>query len=703
MKFSARNGGEARDVCLVSPPCSYIVGPSLALGLLKAELLREGISCCVDYADVRFLHSLGVKRATRFCQENMMDFLGEYIFAKTAGVETKYGMNEIDALHRGSMKLAEAVSDRNLICEAEKAAAEETEKTVRRILARDPKIVGVTSCFHQRNGALSILRRVKELRPDIVTMIGGANCFGPAGLGLLKRFDCIDYVFFGESDDIFADVCRMAIETGVPDAANGKQLPKLPYGVLRRGDALPDEAPHRIVEDLDSLPYPDYDDFFELLTTDAGQAVLSAAKYAAGSVTLYLESSRGCWWGEQHACTFCGLNGKIRKYRRKNAARVFEEIKAVCGRYGVKNIYFTDCVMPKEWMEEFIPLLEHSPEKYSIFTEVRASLSDDELRRMYSAGIRRIQPGIESLSGHELRLMRKGVSAVGNLGLLKTCRETGMKTSWNILYGFPGEVPDDYRDQTKLIPLIEHLTPPNSCSWLVYARDSEYEQNREKYGLSLVPSNIYGYMCPDDEKYIADIALYYDTASKADPEIITAAIALKSAVNEWIRRFNVTGGGIRLDMTDTGEELIFVDTRDCAQTRTQCISGVQRKVYLLCRSAVTMAYLKQALSGEFENAEIEDAVASLMEKKILLSYGDLFFSLAVEFSPERLKEREILFFRKMMRKDSEIKRNTESRIAQLQACGWSLKEAVSEAVTEYASGHEMLFTGEDYLQFADGR
>ena len=35
--------------------------------------------------------------------------------------------------------------------------------------------------------------------------------------------------------------------------------------------------------------------------------------------------------------------------------------------------------------------------------------------------------------------MRKGVTALQNLRLLKWCAEIGITPAWNLLYGFPGE------------------------------------------------------------------------------------------------------------------------------------------------------------------------------------------------------------------------------------------------------------------------
>ena len=60
-----------------------------------------------------------------------------------------------------------------------------------------------------------------------------------------------------------------------------------------------------------------------------------------------------------------------------------------------------------------------------------------------------VQAGIESLSTHTLKLMKKGSTALMNIQTLKWCREHGVLCDWNLIYGFPGEVPDDYRDSVR--------------------------------------------------------------------------------------------------------------------------------------------------------------------------------------------------------------------------------------------------------------
>lgn len=73
----------------------------------------------------------------------------------------------------------------------------------------------------------------------------------------MKKFPFVDYVFFGEADEIFAEVCGNIL--------SGKENFQLPYGVLRRGDPLPEKFPHRLTQNMENLPCPNYKDYFNAL------------------------------------------------------------------------------------------------------------------------------------------------------------------------------------------------------------------------------------------------------------------------------------------------------------------------------------------------------------------------------------------------------------------------------------------------------
>lgn len=692
--ITSENRKDRADVVLISPPVSFTIGPSLALGLLKAALLRGGVSCHVDYADLHFTEALGPELAKLIITGNMKDFYGEFIFNGPAGIEPKYGLDEIarQIYRSGDPMLAMQV--RNGLIRAGEIAAEQTEETVRRILTYEPKVVGVTSSFQQRNAAIAIMRRIKELRPDIVTVMGGCNCFGEAGLAILRAFPCVDYVFFGESDDIFADVLKNAMTNpGAP----------LPYGVLRNGDPLPDEAPHRIVTDMDALPYPDFDEFFEILSTETGKAAYMFCTDDTRNIyeiSLFLESSRGCWWGSKSPCTFCGLHHKIRTYRRKSARRMFDELVAVTEKYGIRSVLFTDCVMPVEWMDEFVPLLKAYPRRLRLFQELKSNYTGEQILALAEAGIVNVQPGIESFSDHSLKLMNKGVTAIQNLNFLKYGKKYGLRISWNILVGFPGETPEDYREQYRLFPLVQHFVPPNSCAWIVYARGNAYANDPEKYGLTLLPCVFYNYICPQDPAFIDGAAIYYDRTTLPDPEILKEYEILSRECAHWRSAYAAADRNVRLDMVDQGESLLIIDTRDCRDLRAQLLLGAERDVYRLCASPVREERVAEALDGQYAAETVSAAVESLISKKLLVKASGRLLALAVETDMETLKKRDIRDFQRLYQKSTKLQSIFSESCAAALTRGEEPDAAARNAIGSLARRLGMCFSGEEYEKYA---
>ena len=215
-----------------------------------------------------------------------------------------------------------------------------------------------------------------------------------------------------------------------------------------------DAAPHASASavDLDMLPFPDFDQYFEQL--DAFRPLVNVTPQ------LLVETARGCWWGERSHCTFCGLNGSTMAFRSKSPERAVEEIAYLRDRHGVRTISVVDDILDMRYFKTLFPLLERADLDVELFWEVKANLIGGPRRRLRAAGVRSIQPGIESLSDHVLALMRKGTTGLKNIELLKWCREYDVTPLWNLLYGFPGETEADYDETRELIRAIWHLEPP---------------------------------------------------------------------------------------------------------------------------------------------------------------------------------------------------------------------------------------------------
>ena len=119
-----------------------------------------------------------------------------------------------------------------------------------------------------------------------------------------------------------------------------------------------------------------------------------------------------------------------------------------------------------------------------LFYEVKANLKKAQVRLLRDAGVRVIQPGIESFSNDVLARMRKGVRGLQNIQLLKWCKEFGITPQWNLLWGFPHEPPEEYARMAALLPLLTHLTPPQTASAIRIDRFSPNFDRAEALGFA---------------------------------------------------------------------------------------------------------------------------------------------------------------------------------------------------------------------------
>jgi ribosomal peptide maturation radical SAM protein 1 len=320
-------------------------------------------------------------------------------------------------------------------------------------------VVGFTSVFQQNVAALALARRLKARRRDLVVVFGGANVHGDMGAAYLEAFPFVDHVVTGE-----AELCLGPFLRAI---AGGECMSDVPGIATRTATGVVAARPVRRVEDLSNAPIPDYDEYF---------ARRRALNLSPAASALPIETSRGCWWGERSHCIFCGLNGSDMRFRTKPESLVIEELNQLSRRYGLYAFKATDNIMPRQFVNTLFPQLRGAP--FRFFFEVKANLTLEQLRVLRDGGVRWIQPGIESLSTDILRLLRKGVSKLQNIRLLKWAKWLGIRVSWNLLHGVPGETAEMYTDQVAAMRLLGHLEPPVGCSRIRMDRFSPLYQDR---------------------------------------------------------------------------------------------------------------------------------------------------------------------------------------------------------------------------------
>ncbi len=515
------DAGRRLNVALVHPPFAPAGVPSLGLGLLQAGVRARGLACRTFYWGLDLVRELPGDAHARAALYDALTSrrlhpFNEWIFAHElhgAALPARQAELQQAYLQRHGTG-AESVSRGRAILALRERAADWVAAMAERLAGFD--LIGLASTFFQNVPALALARAVKARWPEKRVVLGGANADGGMGRALLELFPFLDAVFEGEADHAFPEyAARLAAARPVDD------VPGLVHRSAGAGIVVGPPAPP--LADLDGLPFPDFDDYV---------AAFEASGLAeTRELTLALESSRGCWWGERQHCTFCGLNADGMGYRTKSPGRFFAEVEALVSRHRVRHVMMTDNILAPRYDEGFAEWTRARGVQVSFFYEIKANVRRSQVERLAAAGITAVQPGIESLSPRLLKAIRKGVTPLQNLALLKHCRELGVLPAYNLLVGIPGETAEDYAGLPELLPKLAHLHPPAAVAPIEYHRFSPYQREPAAFGLELRPAADYGFLHPFAEPDLARIAYFFEDQRADGPGEHVREVS--RAVLEW--------------------------------------------------------------------------------------------------------------------------------------------------------------------------
>lgn len=615
----------AVPVSLVSMPFKDLRHPPIQLGILQACLARRGVRSRTHSLELSFMEHLHrstcddeeplrVKDYAEIATQHFMTSLGDWIFRVPPFAEPD-GTDEAYIQY-----LREDGADERIVAVARRMrqlVPSFLEKAARAILRDRPRIVGFSCIFQQNVGSLTLAKILKSRDPDIVIVFGGGNFHGPMGAALHRVFPFIDFVVRGEGEQVFPDL--------VDDVLNGRPvrtLEGLCYRVDGKAHTHPSAVGSRV--DIKDVPMPNYDEFFRQLEHSPVKAELMP------DVAILFEGSRGCWWGEKSHCTFCGLNGDLMKFRSKTATQVVNEVMFLASRHRILDFVAVDDIIDLAHIRELLPALAEKGCDVTIFYETKSNLTKDQIRALKNGGVAAIQPGVESLSTPILRAMRKGVTALQNIRLLKWCAEIGVSPSWNLLYGFPGEDPAEYQRMAAIVPLLVHLKPPQLLP-VEFERFSPYFEKPEEFGLELDgahPHYRFIYDVPAEE---LDQIAYRHAPRRSegpDPEAYTAEIAREIA--RW-RSVHESATGSLIYRRGPGF-LIVHDRRPGLEPADYQFDALESRIFLACDSGAAPHQIRRRLAEDGENAdesEIREFLESLDDAKLLYREGDVFLSLPI--------------------------------------------------------------------------
>lgn len=516
------------QVALVNMPFSSAKYPSIQLGTLSALLKSHGIAVDCHHLNVRFAHRIGAPLYERICEKRALfgEWLFSYLLFRDNPKHAEYPRIFKPVFEQIAQESGHPIGYFEHM--ATRLAPEFLTWAMAAIDWGQYKMVGFTSTFDQNVASLTMAKLIKDLHPTVKIVFGGANYDGEMGMEYFRAFPFIDHVVVGEGEQVVLGL----VERILAGAMDG-----FPKGVLyRMADALQNgigfEPNRELFTEFNKTGPPDYDDYYHLLA-ELG----TSAPTGLDRVLLY-EGSRGCWWGEKHHCTFCGLNAQSMKFRAKAPEQVLNEIGYLSSRYDTTRFRLVDNIIDMKYVDQLFGKFAEGHCDLDVFIETKSNLQKQQIRTLAAGGVKCMQPGLESLSLSQLRAMDKGVTPLQNIQCLKWCYYYKVVVSWNILLGFPGETNEDYRRQIDLIPTLFHLQPPEATGKFWLERFSPYFTRPEQYGVRIAgPGMAYGYVY--DERTVDLSKIAYDFEYEldnwpVDPHVYQELVA---AIQEWQRRY----------------------------------------------------------------------------------------------------------------------------------------------------------------------
>jgi ribosomal peptide maturation radical SAM protein 1 len=534
-------------VALINMPFASARRPSLALGLLKAIAQKAGAEVRVFNFNLAFAEGVGLAGYEMLCGANdiedyrvsMEQLTGEWLFSQYF-----HGSDALDAAG-----YAEYLKTRGPIPAEAQAAIDAAHDAVPAFIqscvaAADWSqfdLIGFSSTFEQTMACLSLAREIKTLHRRVKIVLGGANCESTMGAALARNYEFVDLVCTGEGDLALPELLR-AIR-------DGSEWWNVAGFCARHDGKLHLNAPPPVTRDLDALPYPDFDEYFEELPARG------LTEINPGNGVL-LETSRGCWWGAKSHCTFCGLNGRTMQFRVKKPERAFAELEHFIARHGSRNVEFADNIVDMAYFDSFLARIAGMAEPPEIFYETKSNLRRRHLRRLSEANVFTIQPGIESFDDDVLARMGKGVRGVHNIAVLKWSRGYGVRAMWNLLFGFPGESAASYAWIADLFRRLTHLDPPTAASAIRLDRFSpNFVRAAEKGITGVRPTGGYRHVFDVPEKELSELAYFFDFDYADGRQPLDYCKDVVLAAYEWGDRFKKESPVLHATLRASGIEI----------------------------------------------------------------------------------------------------------------------------------------------------
>lgn len=304
------------------------------------------------------------------------------------------------------------------------------------VVAHDPDVLVLEAPTVSFPLVMDVIQEIKEnIGCEIV--LAGSHVTALAK-EVMEKYPFIDYCLLGEYELTLKEL----MEHLGKESESNKSLRAIKGLGFRHGNEIIVNERRELLKDLDSLPFPDREDLpikyyhdFEI----------------AGKPCAQLLTSRGCPSG----CIFCVERQVMWAspfYRKRNSAKVVDEMVFVKEKYGAKQVYFDDETMTinrkhvKSICDEIIDRELDIP--WTCMGDI--TLDYDTLKLMGKAGCVGVKFGVETVNTKTLSEISKTFLNLEKAKqFVKWCKELNIWSHATFMIGLPGDTEKDVSETLK--------------------------------------------------------------------------------------------------------------------------------------------------------------------------------------------------------------------------------------------------------------
>lgn len=298
---------------------------------------------------------------------------------------------------------------------------------VNQVVSMNPDVVGFSMFTINYQRALVVANLLKKALPNVPVIFGGIHPTSVPELVIKEK--SVDMVCVGEGEEALLELLN-SIKNGRVTRTDIKNIWFKKDGQVIKNDM------HHIIEDLDSLPFPDKDIFYRF--------------YPGFMDDYYTISSRGC----PFSCTYCANNvirdvnkGLGKLIRRRSPKNIVEELAWAKKRYNLKKLTFVDDVFVQDivWLKEFAKLYKKKVGiPYAMITHPKF-VTYDIAKTLKDSNCYFLLFGVQSASEKIRRKILERFETNDEIRTAaKSCHRASLHFSIDHIFNIPGETINEY-------------------------------------------------------------------------------------------------------------------------------------------------------------------------------------------------------------------------------------------------------------------